>query len=153
MKKILIATGLATILASSAFACGCKNANMGMGCQMSQMGIQQNKPSEKLLNRILHAFAKTAPTTEQITKAKEAMATFEETMDKLIANKKFPLETLQDDKFDKNLFASICLEKSAQKLQAKADLIDAIYSMLDEKQKREFKTSFAKKQILKELMY
>lgn len=148
MKKLLIATGLATILASSAFAC--KGANMGMGCKMQSM---QKDKKQNLLDRVAYAFAKTAPTAEQITKANEAIAVFEDAMDKYQANKKFPLETLQDDKFDKNLFASICLEKSAQKLQAKIDLIDTIYSMLDERQKREFKTAFAKRQVLKELIY
>ncbi len=153
MKKLLIATGLATLLASSAFAC--KHGNMPMegemGCKAHKMDEMKKDETSKLVYQLLGAFAKTAPSEEQITKAKEAVENFEDAMEKVEASKKFPIQTLQDDKFDKNVFASICLETAAQKLQAKADLVDKIYSMLDTTQKREFKREFASKQVMKEL--
>ena len=150
VKKILISLSVATILASSAFAC--KNANMGMGCSSHKMMSSYKNKSGKLVGAILNAFSKTAPSTEQIKTAKRAIEKFRDSMSEFKSKKKFPIETLTETEFDKDLFASICLKKSAQKIQSKVDLIDKIYSTLDEQQKREFKTEFASNKILKELM-
>ncbi len=150
MKKILISLGVATILASSAFAC--KNTNIGMSCSNHKMMSSYKNKSGKLVGAILNAFSKTAPSAEQIKTAKRAVEKFRDSMSESKANKKFPIETLTETKFDKDLFASICLKKSAKKIQSRVDLIEKIYSTLDEQQKREFKTEFASKKVLKELM-
>ena len=150
MKKILISLSVATILASTAFAC--KNGNMGMGCPSHKMmGMHKNK-SEKLVGVILNAFSKTAPSTEQIKTVKRAVEKFRESMKEAKSKKGFPLETLKEDEFDKDMFGGICIKKSAQKIQNKVNFIDAVYSTLDKQQKREFKREFASNKVLKELM-
>lgn len=150
MKKILIVVGVTTILVSNAFAC--KNSEMGLSCPTNKMmNIHQNK-SEKFVEAILNAFSKTAPSTEQIKTAKRAVEKFRDSMDELKEEKKFPIETLTESEFDKDLFVSICLKKSAQKIQSKVEFIDEVYSTLDAQQKREFKTEFASNKVLEELI-
>ena len=150
MKKVLISLSVATILASSAFAC--KNKDMQMGCSTHKaIGIHKGK-GEKLIGKVLTAFSKTAPSKEQIKTVKRAVDKFRDSMREAKAKKGFPLETLKEDEFDKDTFGSICLKKSAQKIQNKIDFIDSVYSSLDKQQKREFKREFASKQALKELL-
>lgn len=156
-KRILIASALAsTLLTGTAIASqhGMKGSSAH---KMQQNKSQHAKHKKHFVKKVLDAVSKTGIDSMQAQKVTDAINTFKQA--KMTMKQKgpvCPLDAFRDNAFDKKVFKEVLLSKPEAKISAKADMLESIFAILNEEQRkiftREFKAHMIKKTIRKNMI-
>ncbi len=133
MNKKIILVGLVVALASSLFA-GDMNCppqdGSGARCNMKMMNAKNNTKTP-----FISEVMKLKLSDEQKAKIKELM---QQNMEKRASMPK-PMDAFGEKTFDKEMFIKISKEKKEQQLENKANMMQSVYNVLDDAQKKELK--------------
>ena len=163
-KRILIASTLAsTLLIGSAMASGhygmknsmCNQGSMkGSMCNQSGMksssmcNKQQNKGQhsqhkKQFVKKVIDAVSKTGIDAEQAQKVTDAINAFKQA--KMAMKQQgpvCPLDAFKGNSFDKKVFRETMLSKPDAMISARADMLESIYAILNEEQRKLFTREF-----------
>lgn len=155
-KRILIAGALAsTLLTGAAMAsshCGMKGSSMcsksGMKGSSAHNMHQKNKNQhathkKHFVKKVVAAVSKTGIDGTQAQKVTDAINTFKQAK---MARKKegpvCPLDAFKDNTFDKKVFRETMLRKPDAMISARADMLESIFAILNEEQRKIFTREF-----------
>ncbi len=157
-KRILIAAALASTLAAGS-AMACSQGGSGMsgksgGMMMSQGGGmsqgQHGEQKKHFVRKVIAAVSKTGIDSKQAQKVTDAINTFKQAkMQVKMAGANVPLDAFKGDTFDKGRFTEILLNKPKAMINAKGDLLEAIYAILDKEQRKIFTREFTAPMVAK----
>lgn len=109
----------------------------------SESHSQHNGHEKKhIVKKLVSAVSKTGLNAQQVEQVTQAINQFKLTKLKIKSQKQFPLDAFKEDAFDKQAFKNHWDKFNAMKVQAKSDLFEQIYSILDAEQKKIFKREF-----------
>jgi len=133
-KKIILSLAAATLLTTSIFA-SCQNGNMGEGYKNKSCNsnMMQKGSSFKKHGSIIHMAMMLDLTDEQRVKLREIIKSSYKNMPK-------QSDAFTDNSFDKQKYINISKEKREFMIKNKAETIEKIYALLDDSQKKDFKT-------------
>ncbi|MCD6654222.1 MAG: Spy/CpxP family protein refolding chaperone [Sulfurovum sp.] len=155
-KRILIASALAsTLLIGSAMASGhygmkgsstCNHGSMKNSSMCSKQ--QQNKGhhsqhKKQFVKKVIDAVSKTGIDSAQAQKVTDAINTFKQA--KMAMKQQgpvCPLDAFKGDNFDKKVFRETMLSKPDAMISARADMLESIYAVLNEEQRKLFTREF-----------
>jgi Spy/CpxP family protein refolding chaperone len=142
-KKIVLSLAAAILLSTSAIA-SCQNSDMGKGYKekSSSCNMMQKGSSFKQHGSIMHMAMMLDLTDEQRVKIRDIIKSS-------YANMPKQSDAFTDNSFDKQKFIDISKEKREFKIKNKADTIEKIYALLDDSQKKDFKTMIDMREMMK----
>lgn len=158
-KKILIAALLAGSLMTAGAAmcsggsCGSNSAAMtgksscGTSCGSPDGTMKdgcgcQGKTKKHFARKVIAAVSKTGLSSEQAESVTEAVNLYKQAKMEAKQMWSYPLDAFKDDGFDKKMFRDTMLRKPTAKVDAKADLIESIYAILNAEQRKIFRREF-----------
>jgi len=154
-KRILIASALAsTLLAGSAMASGhygmqgSSAHHHGSMKSSSMQNKQQNKGQhsqhkKQFVKKVIDAVSKTGIDAEQAQKVTDAINAFKQA--KMAMKQQgpvCPLDAFKGNSFDKKVFRETMLSKPDAMISARADMLESIYAILNEEQRKLFTREF-----------
>ncbi|MBD3790665.1 MAG: hypothetical protein IE918_00685 [Campylobacterales bacterium] len=156
-KRVLIATALAsTLLTGSAIASqhGMKDSSTP---HMHQKKSDHDKQKKHFVKKVIDAVSKTGIDATQAQKVTDAINTFKQAKMKIKQQGPVcPLDAFKGNTFDRQVFKEVLLSKPEAKINARADLLEAIFGILNEEQRkiftREFKAHMIEKTIKKNMI-
>ncbi|MFT7879145.1 MAG: hypothetical protein ABXS91_02015 [Sulfurimonas sp.] len=156
-QRILIATALAsTLLTGTAIASqhGMKGASAH---HMQHKKGHHAKHKKHFVKKVINAVSKTGINSTQAQKVTDAINTFKQAKMKMKQQGPVcPLDAFKDNAFDKKVFKEVLLSKPEAKISARADLLETVFAILNEEQRkiftREFKAHMIKKTIRKDMI-
>ena len=156
-KRILIASALAsTLLTGTAMASqhGMKGASAH---HMHQNKSHHTKQKKHFVKKVINAVSKTGINATQAQKVTDAINTFKQAKMKMKQQGPVcPLDAFKGNAFDKKVFKQILMSKPEAKISARADLLEAVFAILNEEQRkiftREFKAHMIEKTIKKNMI-
>ncbi|MDQ1325811.1 MAG: hypothetical protein QG564_935 [Campylobacterota bacterium] len=156
-KRILIASALAsTLFIGSAMASGhygmksssmcnhggMKNSSMCSSKQQQNKG-HHNQQKKQFVKKVIDAVSKTGIDSTQAQKVTDVINTFKQAQ---MAMKQqgpvCPLDAFKGDNFDKKVFRETMLSKPDAMITAKAEMLESIYAILNEEQRKLFTREF-----------
>ena len=141
-KKMILGLATATLLATSALAYGGGSKSCDgykNSCDKSKM---MHKRSHKGGFKFVHMVMKLDLSDEQRKQIRKIVQT---TMN----STPYPIDAFSDTSFDKEKFIKLHKQKREVKVQKKADMIEDIYELLDDSQKKDLKTMLDMKKMMK----
>jgi hypothetical protein len=143
VKRILIATALAsTLLSGSAIACGSQGGMMA-SCGKAQQGKgHHGKGKMHFVRKVIAAVSKTGIDSAQAQKVTDAINTYKQAKMEARQKRVPPLDAFKGDAFDKKAFREIMLSRPEAMIAAKSELFESIYAILDKEQRRIFRREF-----------
>lgn len=142
--KIILSLGATALLASTLLANPAQGPKCDKGsCNKQQMSKQHKKGNSKGKGEnVVRMFKKLNLTDEQKTKIR---AIIKDSMNS-VPN---PSTAFTDNSFDMNKFIELSKQKQASKIERRAQMIQKVYSVLTDEQKKDFKTMLDMKDIMK----
>jgi len=142
-KKIIVGLGVTALLASSLMAFNCQSP---MKHGFFNEGYSQHKMMKRNKHKRGHVFVKTVMrlnlSDEQRTKVKAILK-------KNFEKRPNPHDAFTDTSFDKKEFIRLAKERRDGKIEARAEMMDEIYTLLDASQKKDLKTMLDMRDIMK----
>ena len=133
-NKLLLSLATVALLTTGAYAKSC-NQNMQCGMmgntQQKQMGCMK-KSHHKKGGHIIGAIMRLDLTPDQ-------RAQINKILDDNRASQKRPSDAFSETKFDKKMFVQLAKEKKEGKIENKAQMIEKIYALLNDTQKKYLK--------------
>jgi hypothetical protein len=156
-KRILIATALAsTLLTGSAIASqhGMKGSS---GHTEQHNKSHHDKQKMHFVKKVINAVSKTGIDTMQAQKVTDAINTFKQAkMTMKQQGPVCPLDAFKGNTFDRKVFKKVLLSKPEAKINARADLLETVFAILNEEQRKiftlEFKAHMIEKTIKKDMI-
>ncbi|NOR58254.1 MAG: hypothetical protein GQ474_07005 [Sulfurimonas sp.] len=143
-KKIILSLTATALLASSLLAFN-GQGQMQQGNKaaykqnkMMMQGQRQNRGGQMFMKVVMRLDLTTEQRTKVIAIVKDSM--------KNIPN---PHDAFTDASFDKKEFIKLANERRDARIEAKADMIEKIYTVLDDSQKKDLKTMLDMRDIMK----
>ena len=133
-SKILVSVVLGTVLSTSLFASN--SINHKQMCNIDSMKkshMSKHKSKMKKRGMFFSTLKKLNLSTEQRSEIRDIMKSSNKT-------KKSLNDAFTQNSFDKDMFIEIMSEKRENMIKSKALKIEKIYNVLDETQKKQFKT-------------
>lgn len=141
--KIILSLGTSVLLASSLLAAspqsGMKQGN-GSSCKQHKM-MKQGKGQDRR-HSIIKMFKKLDLSDAQRTEIRTMIKTSMQNMPN-------PHDAFTDTSFNKEQFVKLAKQKRDNKLQRKAELIEKVYNVLTDSQKKDLKTMLDMRDIMK----
>jgi len=156
-KRILIASALAsTLLTGTAMAShhgmngssmhnksGMKGSSSHNMMQSKSHHTKQTKQKKYFVKKVIAAVSKSGINSAQAQKVTDAINAFKQTkMTMKQAGPVCPLDAFKDNSFDKKVFKETMLSKPDAKISAKADMLESIFAILNEEQRKIFTREF-----------
>ncbi len=154
-KRILIASALASMLftgtAMASSHCGSKGSCMsnksGMkgssSCNMQQKKNHGTKQKKHFVKKVVAAVSKTGIDSTQAQKVSDAINAFKQAkMTMKQEGPVCPLDAFKNNTFDKKVFRETMLTKPDAKISVKADMLESIFAILNEEQRKIFTREF-----------
>lgn len=155
-KRILITSALASmLLTGTAMAShggmkgSCKSMCSKSGMKgssshnMKQGKSHHTKQKKHFVKKVVAAVSKTGIDSAQAQKVTDAINTFKQAkMTMKQEGPVCPLDAFKDNAFDKKVFREMMLSKPDAKISARADMLESIFAILDEEQRKIFTREF-----------
>jgi Spy/CpxP family protein refolding chaperone len=138
--KILLSLSSAILLASSLLATEVKQPpmqNQDMPVKSSSQKMMTKRP-DKGHNPVIGAIMQLKLTPEQRVKIKDIMKQNAKNMPKLS-------DAFSETSFDKETYVKVAQQREQDKIQNRANLIESVYNVLNDAQKKELKVMLDKK--------
>ncbi|MFT7860378.1 MAG: hypothetical protein ABXS93_05505 [Sulfurimonas sp.] len=146
LKKIVISSAFASMLLVGNLYANCHSNKQAQNSQKSMHGSHQKGHSQHgsmhMVQNVIKAASKSGINTEQAAKITEAINTFKGVQRGLKQSKMFPIDALQDDKFDANIFMDAKSKMFTAKMEAVTELFETVYAVLTPQQRKTFKREF-----------
>ncbi len=141
-KRILITTALvSTLLAGNALACSQGGGSMKMN-KGGQVKGHKGDTKKHLVRKIIAAVSKSGIDAAQVEKVTDAINAFKQKKMAFQASRPIPLEAFKNDSFNKAAFRKIMLSKPEAVVDAKAALLEDVYAVLNQEQRKIFTREF-----------
>ncbi len=131
-KKIILGLAATALLTSSLLAFNAQGQmqHSKQGCNQGKMmkGQQHRKGNHMFIKRVMKLDLTADQKTKVISIVKDSMK-----------NTPNPQDAFSDTAFDKKEFIKLAKEKRNGRIEARADMIEKVYAVLDASQKKRFK--------------
>jgi len=144
-KLALISLVASSILVSSMYAQGhnkMSNASSKMEKKHSH-GHDSKHEKMHLVKKIVDAVSKTGLSTSQAKDITSIINDFKSGKQELKALKMFPIDAVQNDKFDSKMFVESKRKMFDKKMELVTELFESVYDVLTAEQKKIFKQEFS----------
>ncbi len=144
-KKIILSLSVAALLATSVFA-SCQSSNMKKGCGDNySCNMKKKNSSFKKHGSIMHMVMMLDLDADQRAKIKDIVKSSYKNLPK-------QSDAFTSNNFDKQKFIDLSKQKRELKIKNKADTIEKIYELLNDSQKKDFKTMVDMREVMKHNM-
>lgn len=134
-----------TMKSGSSCGCSATSCTCGSSCDCGTIGDGcgcHGETKKHFARKVIAAVSKTGLNSEQVQKVTDAVNLYKQAKMEAKQSWDFPLEAFKDDAFDKKAFREAMMRKPAAKIDAKSDLIESIYAILNAEQRKIFKREF-----------
>ena len=156
-QRILLAMALASMLVMG--SASADHEKQGMKQQhhgMEKKADSHKAPHKKFVKKVVAAVSRTGIDSAQAQQVTEAINAFKTVKMQFKKKPPLPLDAFKGGQFDKNRFTEILLTKPTAMATAKGDLLERIYAILNDEQRkiftREFTAPMVEKLIKKDMM-
>lgn len=155
-QRILLATALVSMLLVGGTSAYADDKGMKQHHGMEEK-MGSHEPMQKhFVKKVIAAVSKCGIDSAQAQKVTDAINRFKTTQMQFKKKPPLPLDAFQGEHFDKSRFIQILLNKPTAMATAKGDLLEGIYAILNEEQRkiftREFTAPMAEKMIKQNMM-
>lgn len=158
--KLLTGAVVALLLVTGGVQAGehGKQSHKSQAMHTQHTSHDEHKGHEKkhMLRNLISAVSKTGLNADQVKQVTQSINQFKLTKQKIKSQKQFPINAFRKEGFDQKAFRMNRNKLNEMKIQAKIDLFEQIYSILDTEQKqiftREFTAPMIEKMIKKNML-
>ncbi|MGC9351690.1 MAG: hypothetical protein ACP5D3_06845 [Sulfurovum sp.] len=156
-KRILLTTALASTLLTGTAVASQHGMKDSSAHHMHQKKSHHDKQKKHFVKKVINAVSKTGINTMQAQKVTDAINTFKQAKMKMKQQGPVcPLDAFKGNTFDKKVFKQVLLSKPEAKINARADLLETVFAILNEEQRKiftlEFKAHMIEKTIKKDMI-
>jgi Spy/CpxP family protein refolding chaperone len=138
-KKIILSLASAILLTSSLL--------FATDVNVSEQGAQPAKQSGKKMHKEHHGKNYFLATVMQLKLSDEQKAKIKDVMKENMKNMPKPNDAFTDKGFDKELFIKLSKQKEESKLENRANMIESVYNLLNDAQKKELNEKLQKNRV------
>jgi hypothetical protein len=146
IRKLVVVSLVAySILVSSIYAQGQHQMQKNSSAIQKKHSHGHDSKDKKmhLVKKIVDAVSKTGLSTSQAKEITSAINDFKSAKKELKALKMFPIDAVQNDKFDSKMFVEAKRKMFDKKMELVTELFESVYDVLTDEQKKVFKREFS----------